>query len=351
VKKIIFVSQSLRRGGAERIVSLLSQEFNRIGFDVKIVLFANEIEYDYSGEIINMETPASKSYIVKIFRLFQRTYKLKQIFKKERPDYIFSFMESSNFASILTGKKVVVSIHNNPNIKLKSYQKYLIQKLYNFKNVKKVITVSKGIEKILNNEYYINNTQVIYNPVNFNNVKDSKKSFNYSNYILSVGRLQYQKNFELLINAYSKTKVSKYVKLLIVGGGDERNKLLQLIKTLNLEDKVILTGQVNNVEDYYKNALFYVLSSRFEGFGNVIAEALYFDLPVISTNCPFGPNEIIKHMDNGILIENENEKQLIEMIDELYFDYDLQGKLKNNGKKSIQHLNVDKIAKKWIDVI
>jgi len=349
MKKIIFVAQSLRRGGAERVVSLLSQEFERMGNRVKIVLFSNDIEYEYGGEVINLNTPASSNYFIKLFRLFQRVHKLRKIFKNEKPDYIFSFMESCNFASILTGENVVVSIRNNPEKKHNWYQKLLIKILYNFKNVKKIVSVSKEIEKILNKDYSLNNTITILNPIIIdNNYKIKEDLSKYRPFVLGVGRLHKQKNFDLLIKAYSKTQVKKDAKLLIVGEGKERKSLELLINSLNLDDQVILVGQKGNIKDYYMQCDMYILSSRFEGFPNVLVEALSNNCACIATDCPTGPNEIIKNGKNGLLVENENEEELRKSIDKLYFDKELKNKFRQNAQKSIEHLKLELIAKEWL---
>jgi GalNAc-alpha-(1->4)-GalNAc-alpha-(1->3)-diNAcBac-PP-undecaprenol alpha-1,4-N-acetyl-D-galactosaminyltransferase len=319
--KILLVAQTLRKGGAERVVSLLSQEFEKQGHKVKIILFDKKIEYEYGGEIINLNTPASSNYIIKLIRLFQRIIKLKQIFKKEEPDLILSFMESCNFASILTGYEIVVSIRNNPEKKLNWYQKKLIKILYNFHNVKRVVTVSRGIEKILNEKYHINNTFTIYNPVVFDKDYSIKEDLSkYQPYILGVGRLHKQKNFVLLIEAFSKTKAKAFLNLLIVGEGKERENLKKLIKELNLTNKVFLVGKKNNIKDYYLQSEIFVLSSKFEGFPNVLVEALSNGCACISTDCPTGPNEIIKNGENGILVKNEDVSELAMAIDKVYFN-------------------------------
>jgi len=350
-KKIIFVIPSLAKGGAERVVSLLSQEFKRRGYKVKIVIFNNKIEYNYGGEIVNINTPASSNYFVKLLRLFQRTVRLKRIFKKENPDYIFSFVESANFPCILTGGDVVVSVHNNPNRNCGWLQKIFIRFLYKFSNIKKIVVVSKGIEKILNRDYKLDNTITIYNPIVIDNrYKIQEGLSGYQPYILSVGRLEKQKNFEMLIKAYSKTKASKEVKLLIVGEGSERQKLEKLIHNLNLEGKVFLPGKKDNIRDYYLQSEIYVLSSKYEGFSMTLVEALSNRCACVATNCPTGPNEIIKNGFNGLLVENENENTLAEAIDRLYFDEELKNKLKNNAQKSIEHLKLEKIAKKWLEI-
>jgi GalNAc-alpha-(1->4)-GalNAc-alpha-(1->3)-diNAcBac-PP-undecaprenol alpha-1,4-N-acetyl-D-galactosaminyltransferase len=349
--KILLVAQTLRKGGAERVVSLLSQEFEKQGHKVKIILFDKKIEYEYGGEIINLNTPASPNYIIKLIRLFQRIIKLKGIFKKEKPDLILSFMESCNFASILTGYEIVVSIRNNPEKKLNWYQKKLIKILYNFHNVKKVITVSRGIEKILNEKYHINNTLTIYNPVTIDKNYSIKEDLSkYQPYILGVGRLHKQKNFPLLIEAFSKTKAKDFLNLIIVGEGKERQNLEKLIEKLNLNDKVFLVDKKDNIKDYYLQAEIFVLSSKFEGFPNVLVEALSNGCACISTDCPTGPNEIIKDGENGILVKNENIVELAKAIDEVYFDKNLSKKLKNNAANSIKNLYLENVAKKWLEI-
>lgn len=351
MKKIIFVAQTLNRGGAERVVSLLSQEFERIGYTVKIVLFNDKVQYEYGGEILNINTPASPSYIVKLIRIYQRVKRLKKIFENEKPDYIFSFMESCNFASILTGKEVVVSIRNNPNKKHNWYQKILIKSLYKFKNVKKIVTVSKEIENILNKYYNLKNTTTILNPIIIDNTYKIKENLStYQPYIVSVGRLNTQKNFEMLIKAYSKTKTQEKAKLLIVGEGNERTKLEQLIKSLKLENKVLLIGQKENIKDYYIQSDIYILSSSFEGFPNVLVEALSNSCACIATNCPTGPNEIITNEENGLLVENENEEAMSKAIDRLYFDDELKKRFVSNTQTSIEHLKLEQIAKKWLEI-
>ena len=351
MKKIIFVAQSLRKGGAERVVSLLSQQFKKMGYDVKIILWANEVEYSYGGEIIDINFPASKSYLIKALRLFQRIKKLKQIFKQEKPDFIFSFMESCNFASILTGYNVVVSIRNNPNKKHNWYQKKLIKFLYNFSNVVKVVAVSKTIENILNNQYRIRNTKTILNPIVLDETYKIKEDLNkFKPFILSVGRLNPQKNFTMLIESFYNSRAKDDFRLLIIGEGKERNNLELLIDNLKLNDKVFLLGQKDNIKDYYLQCDIYVLSSKFEGFPNVLIEALSNSCACISTDCPTGPSEIIKNNENGILVKNENQEALSEAIDELYFNKELKEKFRQNAQKSIKHLEIEKIAKEWLEL-
>ena len=288
---------------------------------------------------------------MKLTNFIKRVYKIKKFFAKKRADVIFSFVESSNFVSILSGEDVIVSVRNNPLKKHKNWQKLLIKVLYNRRNVKKVVAVSKEIENILKNDFALKRVISIANPLIID--KDEKIGENlssYSPFILAVGRLHKQKNFEMLIEAFAKSKASKVAKVLILGEGEQREKLEKLIEKRGVKNRVFLIGKVDNVNDFYKQAKLFVLCSRFEGFPNALAEALGFGLPCISTDCPTGPNEMIKNEINGLLIPNENERALKEAIDKLFFDEKLQNDFKKAAKRSISHLEADKIAEKWLEI-
>jgi len=347
--KIAFVIYDLSNGGAERVVSLLSRELSKYN-KVKIILFCNNIEYEYSGEIIDLNIPSVNSRFGKILNIFKRVKKLKNIFDREKFDKIFSFMESANFITSLTGYNAVLSIRTNPN-RFSSITIKLIQCLYNKKNIMKVVTVSKEIEKIVNN-FSIKNTKTIYNPLDFRKIEylqNEDINITYK-YIVVVGRLNKVKNFNFLIKAYSNTKIKDKIKLVILGDGSEKDNLQKLILDLNLQRQVIIYGTVNNVYKFLSKAEIFILSSKFEGFPNALIEALACQIPCIATDCPTGPKEIIINEVNGLLVENENEKEMTKAIDRLYFDEELKNKLKNNAKKSIEYLKVELIAKEWLAV-
>ena len=220
--------------------------------------------------------------------------------------------------------------------------------MYKFKNVRKVVAVSKEIEKILNNEYGIKNTSVIYNPVDFKNNENVKDLDEFKPFILGVGRLHPQKNFEMLIRAFAKINFDSNLKLIILGEGILRHNLTNLIESLNLQERVFLLGNVSNVIDYYKQCEFFVLSSLFEGFPNVLIEALSNGCACISTDCPTGPNEIIKDSINGLLVDNNNQTSLENAMTKLLENGMLKNALKSNSKKSVENLNIKNISKRWL---
>lgn len=167
--------------------------------------------------------------------------------------------------------------------------------------------------------------------------------------VVAVGRLTAQKGFDLLIEAWSEisTKARKGWILRICGEGPDRLKLLAMIEALNLQDQVILVGHVPNMQlEYYKAQLF-VLSSRFEGFGLVILEALTCGLPVVSFSCPTGPSEIIEDGVDGILVPPENVPELAQAIQNLLIDHQARDTMSLRAARSREKFSVESIGNQW----
>jgi glycosyltransferase involved in cell wall biosynthesis len=142
MKKIILTVPSLIRGGVERIVSILSKELNKF-FEIYVVINHAPIEYEINGKLVNLKTPTD-SLLRKIKNTFHRVMKLKKLIKDISPDYFVSLM--GNLQYILTLNPVIVSIHSDPDF-MYFYNAFLFKTVYKFSNVRKIITVSKGIEK------------------------------------------------------------------------------------------------------------------------------------------------------------------------------------------------------------
>ncbi|QHA93639.1 glycosyltransferase family 4 protein [Bacillus sp. N1-1] len=170
--------------------------------------------------------------------------------------------------------------------------------------------------------------------------------------IIAAGRLVPQKGFDLLIEAF-KIVNEKHPdwKLKIFGGGRERQNLLDLIEEKELYNHVVLMGSTPNIDVELMKSSIYALSSRFEGFGMVIVEAMQCGVPVVSFDCPKGPGEIIKHNEDGILVENGNIEAFADSLIRLIEDKDLREKFSEKGMENVKRYEIDEIGTKWKETI
>ena len=309
--RILFIVPSLARGGTERVVVRLSKEFSRKN-EVDILIYRNVIEYEIPSNVNVYALQTGKVDILnKIKNLFVRTREIRRLLREKHYDIVLSFL--GNLPPILSGKQVILSIRNNP-LRFPLSTKLQLYTFYHLPNVTKVVAVSKKMTEVLQGKFFLKNSIHIPNPIVLKEIEEKIRTtfspFDFP-YILSVGRLHPQKNFQLLIRAYAKSKLKNEYNLVILGEGSERAKLERLIEELNLKYKVFLPGRVFNPYVYMKHAKFFVLNSNYEGFPNVLLEALACGTPVISTNCDTGPNEIVEHEKNGLLVPVGDERALV----------------------------------------
>lgn len=329
-KKVGLLISSLNGGGAERVVSRLSMILYS-EYDIYILLFdAKNIKYDYKGRVIDIKTPAnSKGLLSKIKLLMQRTHRTRAIKKTENLDIVISFLDSPNIVNILSknkGCKVAISIRNYTDFEKRSSRtlklaNFLMKRLYRKADV--VIPVSIEISKMLFEKYSISKSKlkVIYNPYDImdigrlanENIEDKYENFMHSEKtFISVGRQVYQKGFWHLAKAFKLVLENEPdARLIIIGSGNNDVKLLKLINDLGIENSVLLTGFQKNPFKFIKKSQVYVMTSLFEGFPNILVEAMACGCPVISTDCKSGPREI--------LLENFNFNNTTEDI--LFGDY------------------------------
>lgn len=353
--KLHFVINSLQGGGAERVLSSLATFFYKQGHDISIICL------NYARPAYEIPEGIKVKYLLKNRRqgLFYRGYyagytfkKLISILKEEKPACIISFMTSANLwvglAAKVTKIPYIVSERINPDhIEAFNYlQRWFLRSIYS--QAKSVVAPCRGVETALLQTKALKglgNTKVIINPVKkLGQVSDELIHTN--NYVLAVGRLDRQKGFDILIDAFSKLK-SKELDLLIVGEGSERELLQKQINDLGLQDKIKLVGAKSQVQNYYHQAEIFVLSSRNEGYPNVLLEALSMGCPSIAMDCEYGPSEIIIHEENGLLVREQSADALSENIERLLTDLPLKQKISNNAKLINTTNSVEEVFAKW----
>lgn len=266
----------------------------------------------------------------------------------------------SNVAAIIVGlfkgNKVIIRNSENPIYSfLYSDNKFfsfisLILKFFFYNFADGIVTNSIGSKKSL--EKFVsqkNKIVTIYNPYleKINKIKNKKK-----NYLLSIGRLQKQKDHETLLKAFCifSKKFNEY-KLLILGKGKLEIKLKKLAKNLDVHQKVIFKGWIKNTTPYLKSSKLFVLSSIYEGLGNVLIDAINYDTPCISTNCHSGPNEILLKGKGGYLVEIRSPNLLAKKLIYCVENYKLALKKNEIGKKKLDRFYIESQSKKYFDYL
>ncbi|MET3114436.1 glycosyltransferase involved in cell wall biosynthesis [Pedobacter sp. CG_S7] len=358
---VVFVINSLQRGGAERVVSVLGNSLDQKTYKV-IIVCMNEAEQAYQVSktvtVVNLLHRTGKETIFNRVKYGLLTFfRLLKLLLKEKPYCAISFMTSANLWTGISCKllniQYIVSERTTPDHTINEFGfllKWISYVIY--RESKAIVIPSKGIEdcmkqtKVFQN---LKNYKVIRNPINIfkisSNIKVHPKKF-----ILGVGRLGYEKGFDQLILAFGSLKFYD-IDLLIVGDGIEKQNLNELITKLNLQNRVYLVGAKNELLDYYKQAELFVLPSRNEGYPNALIEAMSNGCACVAMNCEFGPSEIIKNGVNGLLVENNNIHLLSKAIFKILINPIFKEKLSLNAKQICQTNSLDAISRKWEELI
>lgn len=352
--KILVVIPTLFGGGAERVVSILTQEWAK-SHQVTLVLFdASDRSYDYGGRIVDLRLPASDYLLRRICNFGGRTLRLSRVLRRERPDRIISFMEGANFLSIaaamMTGyrSRLYVSVRTDPSW-LPVVYRILFPWIYRIPA--RVIAVSEGVKcKLKSMRVPVEKMSVIPNPIpaiSGNSIERKSISPLANRFILGVGRLSWEKGFDRLLAAFRALDQSD-THLVILGQGAKESALVVLARELGIEKRVHFPGYVSDVETWYRNAECFVLSSHFEGWPNVLTEAMVNGCPVISFDCKYGPSEIIEHGENGLLVPEGDVEGLGKAIARVLDDDGLRKNLVVKAMTRANDFDVRRIALRWL---
>lgn len=371
-KKILIIIDSLKfGGGAEKLISSLSQIFNKNYFIYILTLFDFKKKYPFNGIYVslkeNLENQKVFSKFLKI-NTFLRPLKIHKYIDLISPDIIFSNTDYPNLFTIITKKifrikiPLLIFTHTNPSLAYKKFDKYIIylmKIIYRFKVVDKIITPSYGIKYILEKDFNLDKNKIITiaNGINIDEIERKKRDiltvhneiFNNNQIIkfINIGRLHKAKGHEYLIRAFDKVKKEiQNSKLIIIGEGELKPRLYDLINDLGLINDVILMGFQENPYKYLVKADIFVLSSIRESFGIVLIEALACELPVISTSC-VGPKEILKNGKFGLMVKINNIDDLAEKMIFLAKNHELRNFLKKVSLKRAELYHISLIFKKW----
>ena len=326
---------SLRGGGAERVMLALANALGNRGYAVDLILASAVGDYlaDVQDNVRLVDLGAR--------RIATSVLPLTRYLRNRRPKGLISAMSHVNIAAIAAVKLarvptvLTVSERNNFSVMLAGATRWRSRALplllrYLYPLADSVTAVSQGVADdlcvVLRRP--VESIRVIYNPVDLPAVtlkagaspghqflqRDGRSL------VVAAGRLARQKDYPTLLNAFAKLRVRRPAKLAILGQGELRDELQALVEARGLQEDVLLAGFAQNPYGWMSRADLFVLSSRFEGFGNVLLEAMACGTPVVSTDCPSGPAEILEGGKWGRLVQMGNDEALAKAMEDALDD-------------------------------
>lgn len=389
--KICFIVDSIfTLGGVQRVVSVLANslsETNKVdivclnesrGIDRDLYNLNSDVDVSIRNDLYNRKLKTkivSKTFkqinkVMKFFNLNKPERLIPIYYPKEIQCKVIEFINSNEYdvvigvegslsllLAIISPKIACKTIgwqHNSTKAYFKEPNKYLWKREALFekyiKNLDKYVVLTEQDKCELENMININNCVRIYNPLSFSSIQKSRGD---KRNILFVGRLvEEQKGLDLLIEAFKiiNSADDKW-NLIIVGDGPDKEKLIKMINESGLNNNIFIKEPTNNIVEYYLNSSIFVSTSRWEGFGLVIIEAMECGLPVVAFNNS-GPKEIIdKNNENGILINDYNVNELAYNIIKLMKNKGKREEISQNAIIRAKSYNIDSILDQWLNLI
>jgi N-acetylgalactosamine-N,N'-diacetylbacillosaminyl-diphospho-undecaprenol 4-alpha-N-acetylgalactosaminyltransferase len=354
--KIALIGYRLSGGGSDKVMATLSIFFEKNAVEVHNIIVLDEVSYPYSGKLVNLGLLKNENngFINK----FKRLNALRKYLNENNFDYIIDFrfrtkiVQELILARFIYNTKTIFTVHSFLIDHYMPNNSWLTRLMYNhcYANV----AIVKQMKELIVDKHQLKNVVTIANPINLdevNNQCNEEIDINYD-YIIAIGQFENAiKQFDKLILSYANSILpQRGISLVILGNGNTET-LKKVAIDNKVEDSVHFLGYQNNPFKYLKKALFLVLSSKNEGFGNVLVESLACETPVVAFDCPCGPSTIIIDKVNGILVENQNLKKLTESINLMVSDEELYQYCKHNTLESIKPFLLDNIGKQWLDLM
>lgn len=346
--KILLVIPTISYGGAERVMTELANNWSSRGHEVILVLLARDTKaYDLNDSVKVVELCfENRGKLKRIFYETKTLFALRELLKKESPDFVLSFLYKCCVLTILSAVflnlRVYVSDRNNPKMKLPLPLTAFLRKI-TYRFATGVVAQTFEAKCIIEQQTKNQNVEVIPNPLKH---IDLYPHICREKIILNLGRLHPQKGQKYLLEILVKANLPDW-KLVILGDGELLKSLQMQAKKLGIEDQVIFAGNVSNVDEWFARSSVFVLTSLFEGFPNALAEAMASGLPCISFDCDTGPGELIRNGNNGYLIQLKDIKSFSDKLSHLANDKKLMEEVGINAMNIRNDLFVDSIADRY----
>ena len=360
VSKIMFHINSLGKGGAERVVANLSEEFVGMGKEVVIATeWEAEEEYPLSGQVRRLAA-GLKDGEEKLSGRKQRkirTKRLHELILNEKPDVVLAFCRNANYRAVLaaegTKTPVIISVRSDPYVDYASAKQKAISRFLYGRAAGAVFQTDyardffpKPIQK---------KSAVILNPLH-KKFLSLTKSTSRKKEIVTAGRFHEAKDHIVLIKAFERI-MEEYPKVLLKLYGDAsedntHHMLKEYVKAHRLQDRVLFMGNSSRLEQDLIDAAVFVMSSKYEGMPNALMEAMAMQIPVVSTDCPCGgPRTLIEDGKNGLLTPVGDEEEMAKAIRRVLSDPESAEEMAARAGEIVKKASPDRIAKEWLDYI
>lgn len=369
--KIVYCTPALyMAGGVERVLTLKANYFaDHFGYDITIILTEGKDKpsfYPLSNKIkivnldINFEELWTCSFVKKVFVYLKKQYRFKKLLKKElfrlRPDITVSLLRREiNFINdIKDGSKKIGEMHINranyrnfdksqSNVaKLMFSRLWMNGLLSKLKQLNQLVVLTEEDKAAW---VELENVVTIPNPLPF--FSSAVSSLN-NKRVIVVGRYCYEKGYDYLLQAWAKVQIECYDWQLSIFGDGDKSVYERMIDELRIDrSRCVLNGRTLDIQSEYVNSSLAVCSSRFEGFGLSIIEAMGCGLPVVAFDCPWGPRSIISDNEDGILVETGDIDRLAEYMIILMLNAEKRRCMSENAIRNVQRFKIEKIAQQW----
>lgn len=349
-KRLVFVQSGLGAGGAEKIINLIAQHRARLGDEVFVLAFHDSPDssfFQYPPSVVLRTMQSEISAPVAGGQGFLRQVRwLRKTIAEIQPERVVSFLTKINAISAIallgTAPHLIVSERNNP---LKQRPGRLWKGLisFTFNRADCIVMQTGSAQKLLNRAARAKSC-VIANPC----IMVPPVGSETSKQVIAVGRLTQQKGFDLLIDAFAAV-LSKHpdAGLTIWGEGQDRAKLEKRINDKGLNSNIFLPGLSDGTQAWVDQNAIFVLSSLYEGFPNVLAEAMSAGLACVAFDCDWGPSDLIENGVNGLLVRTGDRDSLSQAITSLLDSPEHRKTLGVNARKNAEKYALDTILQQW----
>ncbi len=355
------IIHSLNSGGAERVISRMANYWVAKGWDVTLLTFEDDTEapfYPLESQVLHLPlgiAEYSPHPILGVWNNLASVRSLRAAIRTSKPDVVISFLDRTNVITLLATRglnvPVLVSERNDPAM-LSPGKIWNLLRQWTYPFADRIVVQTQRAGNFFSAKLQ-NRIFVMPNPVSLPPATQSGATRLLGDRnLIAVGRLVHQKGFDLLLQALAQLK-DRYPEwtLSILGEGELRSQLESLRTELGLKDRVHLLGRVKNPHEFLDRADIFIMSSRFEGFPNALCEAMVCGLPVISTDCPNGPREIIRDGIDGILVPTEDVSALATAMERLMSNEQERKALAAAAPELATRFSLEKVMLMWESLI